>query len=107
MLTHPEKDQISLATVLSALGDGTRLAILGHLARNEGQAQTCSRFTDITSKTNLTYHLAKMREAGIVNVEPCGTARLVTLRREDLDERFPGLLDSIIQTAAALPPVGR
>ena len=107
MLAHPEKDQISLATVLSALGDGTRLAILGHLARNEGTAQTCSRFTDITSKTNLTYHIAKMREAGIVNVEPCGTARLVTLRRTDLDDRFPGLLDSIIKTATEMPPAGR
>ena len=107
MLPHPEKDQISLATVLSALGDGTRLAILGHLARNEGTAQTCSRFSDITSKNNMTYHLARMREAGIVNVEPCGTARLVTLRRADLDQRFPGLLDSIIATATDLPPVGR
>lgn len=107
MLPHPEKGQISLATVLSALGDSTRLAILGHLARNEGTAQTCSRFSDITSKTNLTYHLAKMREAGIIHVEPCGTARLVTLRREDLDARFPGLLDSIIVTATEMPPVGR
>lgn len=104
MLSHPPTEQISLPNVLAVLGDTTRLAILGHLARNEGEAQTCSRFADITSKTNLTYHLAKMREAGIINVEPCGTARLVSLRRADLDARFPGLLEPIIRTAMELPP---
>lgn len=106
MIPHPEPDQIDLATVLAVLGDPTRLAILGHLARNESAPQACSRFTGITSKTNLTYHLGKMREAGIVSVEPSGTARLVSLRREDLDARFPGLLDSILRTAIAPPANG-
>ncbi len=104
MLPHPPPDQIDLATVLAVLGDSTRLAILGDLARQEGRALTCSHFSDLTSKSNLTYHVAKMREAGIVRVEPRGTSRLITLRRADLDARFPGLLDSIIATAINLPP---
>ena len=29
-----------------------------------------------------------------------GTARLMKLRREDLDARFPGLLDAVIASAA-------
>jgi len=104
MLPHPPTEEINLATVLAVLGDPTRLAILGDLARQEGRALTCSHFTELTSKSNLTYHLAKMREAGIVRVEPRGTSRLITLRRADLDMRFPGLLDSIIATAITLPP---
>jgi len=104
MLPHPSTEEINLATVLAVLGDQTRLAILGDLARQEGRALTCSHFTELTSKSNLTYHLAKMREAGIVRVEPRGTSRLITLRRSDLDARFPGLLDSIIATAITLPP---
>ncbi|MDS1135823.1 ArsR/SmtB family transcription factor [Nitratireductor indicus] len=104
MLPHPTVEQFSLHTVLSALGDPTRLAIVGDLARREGTALSCSHFSGLGSKSNLSYHIAKMREAGIIRVEPCGTARLVTLRRADLDSRFPGLLDSIISTAVSMPP---
>jgi DNA-binding transcriptional ArsR family regulator len=105
-LPHPDPDQIELANVLSALGDETRLAMIGYLARNEASGgMTCGQFCTLGSKTNISYHVAKLREAGVVNVEPIGTSRLVTLRRCDLDQRFPGLLDSIIATAVRLPLV--
>jgi DNA-binding transcriptional ArsR family regulator len=102
-LQHPTPDQISLANILAALGDETRLAIVGTLARNEGSNMTCGQFYDLGSKTNLSYHLARLREAGVVWVEPCGTSRLISLRRETLDGLFPGLLDSVIATAMKLP----
>jgi DNA-binding transcriptional ArsR family regulator len=104
-LPHPSLDQISLPNVLSALGDDTRLAIVGILARNEGTSMTCGQFYDLGSKTSLSYHLAKLREAGVVRVEPSGTSRLISLRRADLDERFPGFIDSVIATAVNLPLV--
>ncbi|WP_188824645.1 ArsR/SmtB family transcription factor [Brucella endophytica] len=104
-LPHPDIDQIELANVLSALGDDTRLAIVGYLARHDGDPLPCSRFHHFGSKTNISYHVAKLREAGVVNVEPCGTARLVSLRRTDLDQRFPGFLDSIIARAVEMPLV--
>jgi DNA-binding transcriptional ArsR family regulator len=66
---------------------------------------TCGQFYELGSKTSLSYHLAKLREAGVVRVEPSGTSRLISLRRSDLDERFPGFLDSVIATAVTLPPV--
>jgi DNA-binding transcriptional ArsR family regulator len=102
-LAHPDTDQIAFPAVLAALGDETRLAIIGCLARNDGQAMNCSQFSDLGSKTGLSYHLAKLREAGIVHVRPEGTKRFVTLRRADLDQRFPGFLDSIIASAIDLP----
>ena len=102
-LPHPETEQITFATVLTALGDETRLAIIGHLARNEENAMTCGQFLDLGSKTSLSYHLAKLREAGVVHVRPEGTKRLVTLRRADLDARFPGFLDSLVATTRHLP----
>jgi hypothetical protein len=40
-----------------------------------------------------------LREAGVVRQRSEGTARLNTLRREDLDARFPGLLDSVLRAA--------
>jgi len=106
-LPHPNADQISLANVLAVLGDQTRLAIVGYLARNEGVAMSCGQFLDFGSKTNLSYHLAKLREAGITQTEVSGTSRLISLRRGDLDERFPGLLDSIIRSAQDIPLLER
>ena len=102
-LPHPTTEQIDLATVLSVLGDQTRLSIVGYLARNEGIRVNCSKFLDFASKTNISYHLAKLREAGITHTEAVATNRFITLRRADLDQRFPGLLDSIIASAIKLP----
>jgi DNA-binding transcriptional ArsR family regulator len=93
---HPSPDRIDLAAVLSALGDQTRLSIVGYLARNEHIDVNCGHFLDFASKTNISYHLAKLREAGVIRMEVRGTNRIVTLRRADLDQRFPGLLDSIV-----------
>jgi DNA-binding transcriptional ArsR family regulator len=102
-LPHPSVDQIELATVLSVLGDPTRLGIVGYLARRQGKPLNCSQFLDFGSKTNLSYHLARLREAGITRTEIVGTSRLITLRRDDLERRFPGLLDSIVAAAPDLP----
>ncbi|TKT80442.1 helix-turn-helix transcriptional regulator [Aquamicrobium sp. LC103] len=104
-LPHPNIDQIALPNVLAVLGDQTRLAIIGYLARREGQPTICMQFTDLGSKTNISYHLAKLREAGITHTEIAGTTRIVTLRRDDLNSRFPGLIDSIIAVAVELPAV--
>lgn len=104
MLPHPSIEEIDLATIMSVLGDKTRLAILGDLARRENVALNCSHFTNLASKSNLTYHLGKMREAGIICTERRGTMKLITIRRVDLDARFPGFLDSVIASAVNLAP---
>ena len=102
-LPHPATDQISLPIVLAVLGDPTRLAIVRYLESKEGVPMSCGKFLDLASKTNLSYHLAKLREAGITRSEAVGTSRLITLRRDDLDKRFPGLLDSVIAAADGAP----
>ena len=105
-LPHPDADQISLPNVLATLGDQTRLAIIGTLARCETTGLLCGQFTDLAGKTAISYHVAKLREAGVVNVTPEGTRRRVTLRRTDLDARFPGFLDSIIGSTRHLAVPG-
>jgi DNA-binding transcriptional ArsR family regulator len=102
-LPHPSVEQLDLATILSVLGDPTRLGIVAYLARNEDRPLNCGQFLDLGSKTNISYHLAKLREAGVTKTEAVGTSRLISLRRADLDRRFPGLLDSIIASARELP----
>jgi DNA-binding transcriptional ArsR family regulator len=98
-LAHPTIDQLDLPQVLAALGDPTRLSIVAELARNGDGPVSCSHFLMFGSKTNISYHLAKLREAGITRTEVSGTSRFTTLRRADLDQRFPALLDSVIAGA--------
>ncbi len=99
---HPTRDQIELPMVLDCLGDPTRLAIVCNLARHD-QAATelrCGDFNALSGKSNLAYHFAKLREAGLVQTRIVGTTRYMKLRRGDLDARFPGLMDAIITSAA-------
>ena len=52
------------------------------------------------TKSTCTHHFKVLREAGVIRQRQRGTARLNTLRREDLDARFPGVLDTILAAAA-------
>jgi len=100
-LSHPDKAKIALPAVLDALSDPTRLAIVMQLADSAESEERCQSFLPLGSKTNLAYHFAKLRSSGVVHVRQQGTARFLSLRRKDLDSRFPGLLDSIILAAAS------
>jgi DNA-binding transcriptional ArsR family regulator len=99
---HPTREQIELPMVLDCLSDPTRLAIVYILARRDSAAAElrCGDFNALSGKSNLAYHFAKLRESGVMQTRVVGTTRLVRLRREDLDARFPGLLDAVIGSAA-------
>lgn len=100
-LRHPALREVDLAVVLTALSDPTRLAIVCRLASDGAPEAMCSGFADHGSKSNLSYHLSKLREAGIINVRIEGTARYISLRRSELDARFPGLLKAVIAASVA------
>lgn len=96
---HPDRDQIDLSAVLEALSEPTRRDIVLGLFE-EGEA-ACRAFGDCAPKTNLSYHFARLREAGVTRVRIDGPYRMISLRTDDLAARFPGLLDSIIAAARA------
>ena len=100
-LPHPATEEIELARVLESLSDPTRLAIVAFLASDDARdfEPRCGDFTAFGSKQNLSYHLARLRESGVTHTRVVGTSRHISLRREDLDARFPGLLESIIGAA--------
>ena len=52
------------------------------------------------TKSTCTHHFRVLREAGVIQQRQQGTSRLNTLRRDDLEARFPGLLATILQSAA-------
>jgi DNA-binding transcriptional ArsR family regulator len=94
-LHHPERDEIELAGVLHALSDPQRLEIVRELAK-EPSPRPCGSFDVPVAKSTMTHHFRVLREAGVLRQERQGTTKLTSLRREDLDARLPGLLDSVL-----------
>lgn len=95
---EPDIDAVTLAAVMQALADEVRLEIVRLLAR-DGE-QVCGSFELGVSKATRSHHLRVLREAGITHTRVDGARRHVTLRRADLDGRFPGLLDALLAAAA-------
>jgi DNA-binding transcriptional ArsR family regulator len=96
-IPHPARGELDLAAVLHALSDPVRLRIVAGLA--EGDERTCGSFDVAVSKSTCTHHFRVLREAGVIRQRQQGTARLNSLRRDDLEARFPGLLETILQAA--------
>ena len=96
---HPAKDQISLPNVLFALSDPTRLQIVEAIARHPDV--NCCEIPLSLSKSTASRHFRVLREAGVIRMEAHGVMCRNSLRRAELDELFPGLLDSVL--AAAKP----
>ena len=92
---HPELRGVELAAVLHALSDPVRLEIVSRLADHEEHA--CGCLCQSVSKSTLSHHLKVLREAGLTQTRADGTARLVSLREVELESRFPGLLDAVLQ----------
>ncbi len=47
----------------------------------------------------MTHHFKVLRDAGLIHTQVEGREHLTTLRRKELDARFPGLLASILTAA--------
>jgi DNA-binding transcriptional ArsR family regulator len=99
-LLHPATCDLQLHAVLHALSDPHRLQIVQALAASES-ALRCGTMGLSITKSTATHHFRVLRDAGVIHQVEDGTARLNSLRREDLDARFPGLLDAVL--GAAVP----
>jgi DNA-binding transcriptional ArsR family regulator len=93
----PERDEIQLAGVLHALSDPVRLQIVRYLA-DVGHEVACSTVPVPVGKSTISHHYKVLREAGIIRVRAEGTRRFHLLRRDDLEARFPGLLDAVLRS---------
>ncbi len=104
-IVHPLRSELVLSAVLHALSDPVRLMIVAELAKGETEC-TCGSFALPVTKSTCTHHFKVLREAGLIKQRHQGTTRLNTLRRDDLEARFPGLLETILQAAGdpALSP---
>ncbi|WP_328908734.1 ArsR family transcriptional regulator [Streptomyces sp. NBC_00234] len=97
-LAHPARDEIRVEGVLHALADPVRLRIVRQLAGTEDQL-ACSTFDLPVSKSTTTHHFRVLRESGVIHQTYRGTAKVSSLRTEDLDALFPGLLATVLAAA--------
>lgn len=99
-LAHPEPAGIRLEGVLHALSDPVRLSIVRDLDGSPVEL-ACSHFDLPVTKSTTTHHFRVLRESGVVRQYYRGTTKLNSLRRQELEALFPGLLDSVLTAAAA------
>src|SRR3954469_8287913 len=96
-LHHPRVDEVTLPDVLHALSDPVRLQIVRALSERE--EQSCSAVEASVSKSTLSHHCKVLREAGVTHTRVNGTHRYVSLRADELEDRFPGLLRSVLEAS--------
>ena len=94
---HPDIADLDLPTVLRALSDPMRLDTVRRLAACEGLNCSTGMPCPEVPKATRSNHYKVLRAAGIVQTEKRGRDVLNRLRRADLDQRFPGLLDAVLR----------
>lgn len=99
-LAHPRRDALSVVAVLDALANPTRLRIVQRLDQDE--TLTCGTVLPGVPPSSASHHWKVLREGGVLLARREGRIILHTLRRNDLEARFPGLLSAVL---AALPPL--
>jgi DNA-binding transcriptional ArsR family regulator len=91
-------EEADVVAVLHALADPVRLEMVRQLAEccPDGEL-ACGQIVVPVTKSTATHHLKVLSRAGLTQQREEGTRKFIQLRRGELDRRFPGLLDSVLQ----------
>jgi DNA-binding transcriptional ArsR family regulator len=96
-VAHPEIDAVELDDVLHALADPTRRTIVRRLLAEGDRA--CGTFGLPVAASTLSHHFRALRKAGILRQYDEGRQRMNTLRLDELETRFPGLVSTVLDAA--------
>ncbi|WP_329111630.1 ArsR family transcriptional regulator [[Kitasatospora] papulosa] len=95
-LTHPQVEDLEVGSVLLALADENRRRVVAELAERPDEERLCASFDLPVGKSSRTRHWRVLREAGLVYQRDAGNGLYMRLRKDDLDRRFPGLIQAAI-----------
>ncbi|CUH54114.1 ArsR/SmtB family transcription factor [Shimia marina] len=95
-LAHPQEQELQLTQVLFALSDPGRLDIVRQLRDGPVEMANCNLMDPEVAKSTKSHLFKVLREAGVIRNIPKGRGRLLSLRRDSLDRRFPGLLEAVL-----------
>ncbi|MEV0094267.1 ArsR family transcriptional regulator [Streptomyces sp. NPDC050738] len=97
-LPEPARAELRLETVMGALSDPLRLDIIRKLLLESPESdRSCGWFGIDRPKSTLTHHFKALREAGVTRQRQYGLERRSQVRTDDLNARFPGLLDLVAE----------
>lgn len=92
----PDMADIELIDVLRAVADPIRLQMIRVLADGEPHCKTAAEWGFDVHKSTLSHHFKTLREGGVTITLVDGRNHSIQLRRRELDERFPGLIDALV-----------
>jgi len=100
-------DELDGMRIHQALADPGRLEIVRQLARCPGAGELpCGGVRVPVTKATASHHFKTLLDAGVIAERREGTRKYLHLRRTELDQRFPGMIDSVLRaTAPAAEPV--
>ncbi len=94
---HPLAQDLQLSCLLYALSDPFRLEVVRKLAAC--QPQPCAPLQDGRPKSSVSHHFSVLRKAGLIRTDVVGVTHMNSLREQDLQSRFPGVLAAILAAA--------
>ena len=99
LLPEPAVETLKLEAVMGALAEPLRMTIARKLLLDsDAYDHPCGWFGFDRPKSSLTHHFKVLREAGVIHQRQYGLERRSRLRAEELNQRFPGLLDLVART---------
>ncbi|MFE3875990.1 ArsR/SmtB family transcription factor [Kitasatospora sp. NPDC059146] len=98
VIVHPGVEDVNVQQVLEALADPARRKVV-HTLAHSGADLSCGSFDLPVGRSTSSHHFSVLRAAGVVRQYYVGTTKMNTLRTEELEQRFPGLLTAVIAAA--------
>jgi DNA-binding transcriptional ArsR family regulator len=101
LLTHPHMRDVTVAAILHALSDPVRIGIVSELIKSRrgmNCTETTLKLKRPMAKSTCSQHYRILRESGLIASERRGVDLSSRVRAAELEGRFPGLLDSILQS---------
>lgn len=92
---HPSPKDFTIDAILYALSDPIRREIVMKLYSCEGMS--CTKACEELSPSTVSFHHKILRESGLIRSEKVGVEVINSLRADEINKRFPGLLDSILK----------
>lgn len=100
-IKHPNIEQVELTDIMYALSDPTRIEIVTLLAK-AGRKLTCGEVDLNRPKSSMSHHFKILRSAGLVETVIEGTEHMNSLRLSEIEQKFPGVLSSVIKASTGL-----
>lgn len=96
---HPEISEVEMSDILYALGDDVRLKIARRLFNAKAPLTCQQAVEEIPSLpvSTRSHCFRLLREGGVILSEPNGRECFNSVRSQEIEQKFPGLLEALLK----------